>query len=399
MVGMCTFVHFPQKEITKVEYKLKKKDVIIVPNKKQEQERGSFWTKKKKIAAGVIGAGFLALVIFVVLIFVFDLGPVREIESSEEDARAVGDISGYEVRFEELRYITLLHREELDAKYGKYDTLTADKKAEYEKELESIVLENIKSNYVILSLCEKYGVDTDSKEARNYVKEAIEDLVDEAGGRNEYAEWLRKNDLTDALLRFIYKINYLEGALLEQLTINKEEIKYTTANLDDFVKFVMEDESYAKVIHAFFPKEHDLYSQRGSNMNIEVNKALEKINGAEDDKERYELMKDVIGNAPYVLGYSVEGMGSYITYGQMHEDYEDAVFGLEDYGISKIELEEGCYIIMRMPKVRDEVARHAYDYIEYYRYAVLKQLEDEQREKIKFNGNEYFGSISLIDIK
>ena len=209
--------------------------------------------KKKIIAASIIIAGFLALIAFAVMIFIFDIGPVREIKSSEEEAKVVGSVSGFEVKYEELRYITLLYRAELDSDMGKYETLSDERKAEYEKALEEKVLEEIKSNYVVLSLCKKYGVDIDTRECRSAVNESIESLVDELGGKKEYKAGLSENKLTDALIRLMYKVHYLESALLEKLSADKTEIKYTTANLGDFIDFVMEDESYAKVIHVFYP--------------------------------------------------------------------------------------------------------------------------------------------------
>lgn len=357
-------------------------------------------SKKKTVAASIIIAGLLALIAFAVMIFVFDLGPVREIKSSEDEAKVVGSVAGFDVKYEELRYITLLYRAELDSEMGKYETLSDDKKAEYEKALEDKVLYEIRSNYALLSLCEKYGVDTDTRECRKAVNDSIESLVDELGGKKEYKAWLAENDLTDAFLRLMYKVNYLESALLEKLSADKTDIKYTTANLDDFVEFVMEDESYAKVIHVFYPREHDLYAQRGTDMRSEALAAYNKLCAAKGDEERYEYMKSAIGLAPAVSGYSTFGFGNYITYGQMPEAYETAAFSLGDYGISGIiEQEEGCYIIMRMPKDREEVAPHAYEYIEYYRYAVVKQLEDAQKEAIKFEGNEYFDSIRLVEIE
>ena len=379
---------------------MKNTQIAKITNKNDGNKRNFVWTKKKKIAAGVIGAGALSLIIFAIVIFVFDLGPLKEIKRTDEESRVVGECAGYEVYYDELRYITMLYREELDAKYGKYDTLSPDAKAEYEAELDLVVREEIKRNYVILALCEHYGVDANSSEARSYVKEALEDLVDEIGSRDEYRKWLSENNLTDALVRFIYKTDYLEKALLEELTVSGEVVEFTAANLDDFVSFVMEEDIYAKVIHVYYPREHFLYTDRGTGMAAEVDKAIQKLNAAKDDGERYNVIKSLIGNAPYVQGYSVEGIGSYITYGQMHEDFEKTVFALEDWECSGVvELEEGCYIIMRMPKIRDEVARKAYELVEYYRYAVLKQLKDAKQESITFNGNDFFDGIKLVDIK
>ncbi len=377
-----------------------KKEISTVTNNTDEKKSGFVWTAKKKIAAAIIGVGTLAVIVFLVLVFVFDLGPLRTIPRTEEEARVVGQSADHDVYYDELRYLTLLYRQELDAKYGKYDTLTAEQKAQYEKELDVLVADEIKNSYVILALCEEYGINTDSKDVKNHVKESLEDLVDEIGGRDEYKEWLIANNLTDELVRFMYKVDYLEALLLEELTVSGEVVEFTPANLDDFVSFVMEEEIYAKVIHVYYPRQHDLYAQRGTNMEIEVNAALDALSGAKNDEERYGVMKNLIGNSPYVFGYTVEGLGSYITYGQMHGDYEKAAFKLEDYGVSEIiELEEGCYIIMRLPKERDEVARKAYELVEYYRYAVLKQLKDAKHNSITFEGNEFFDGLRLIDIK
>ena len=199
----------------------KNKSTAMVPSSKK-----SFDTKKKKIAAGVIGTAVLAAVVVLVLVLVFDLGPVRPIESTEEEARVVGTVSGFEVRYEELRYITLSNRADLDNKYGKYDTLSDDDKAIYEAELEALVLEDVKSNYAVLALCQQYGVDADSRDADKYVKNSVADFIDEIGGKAKYKEWLSKNNLTDSFLRLMYRVAYLETALVDKLTAEGVQIKY-----------------------------------------------------------------------------------------------------------------------------------------------------------------------------
>ena len=402
MVVLCTSVYFLRckRGKARVGNTLAKKEISTVSNKTDTKKSGFVWTTKKKIAAAVIGVGVLALIVFLVLVIVFDLGPLREIPRTDEEARVVGQSAGYDVYYDEIRYLTLTYRAELDARYGKYDTLSVNQKAEYESELNALVLGEIKSNYAILALCDEYGIRTDSKDVKTHVKEAIEDLVDEIGGRDKYEAWLVENNLTDALLRFIYKVDYLESLLLEELTVSGQVVEFTPANIDSFVDFVMNEDVYAKVIHLYYPRQHDLYTQRGSSMETEVNAAIKALNGAKNDDERYNVMKSLIGTSPYVYGYSVEGLGSYITYGQMHENYENAAFALDDYGVSEIiELEEGCYVIMRLPKEREEVARKAYELVEYYRYAVLKQLKDAKQDNITFNGNDYFDGIKLVDIK
>ena len=127
------------------------------------------WSKKKKIAAGIIGAAILSFVIFMIVVLVMQLGGVHPIKSSEEEARVVGTYGDFEVKYEELKYVTLICKEELDSKYGSYDKLSAEDKEKYNTELEENVLEELKSNYVILTLCKEYGIDTDSSECKKYV--------------------------------------------------------------------------------------------------------------------------------------------------------------------------------------------------------------------------------------
>lgn len=385
-----------------MENQLSKNDIVKHPDAKPALAvRGGEkkkWSKKRKIALGVIIAGILATVAFVVMIFVFDLGPVRPIASTEEEAKVVGTCAGFEVRYEELRYVTHLHRATLDKKYGEYSTLTADKRAEYENELDRLVRSDLENNYAILSLCQKYGVDTDSKEADEYVDDAIVSLVDEIGGKKEYRAWLQENKLTDSFLRLMYKVSYLEIALVEKLSENGDQMKYSTANLDDFVKYVMDEDDYVKVIHAYYP--NDFKYSDGRDAKAHAADALATILNAEDDEERFSLMRSAIGSAPFVAGYSVTGTDYYITSGQMHKDYEAIAFSLEEYGVGElVELDEGYYIIMRVPKVRDEVAPRAYELIEYYEYAVLKKLVEEQKALIAFEPDGYFATLTLAEIE
>lgn len=401
MDGVCvSFAHIQENPRKGWKMKLEKKKKI---KKTDDKKNGKKWTKKRKIALGVIIAGILATVAFVVMIFVFDLGPVRPIESTEEEAKAVGTCAGFEVRYEELRYITHMHRASLDKKYGEYSSLSASDKAAYERELEELVKKDLENNYAVLSLCEKYGIDIESDKAREYVNDSIEEFVDEVGGKKAYKAWLKENKLSDSFLRLMYKVAYLEIEIVETLSERGEEIKYSEENVDDennldaFVKFVMEDESYVKVIHAYYP--NDFKYSDGRDAKAHAEDTLAEIMSAEDDEERFTVMKSAIGSAPFVPGYSVTGTDYYITLGQMHKHYEDIAFTLAEYEVSQVlELEEGCYVIMRVPKIREEVAPRAYELVKHYKYAVVKNLIEKQKTLISFEENRYFATLTLAEI-
>mgnify|MGYP003292415956 CR=1 FL=1 len=183
-----------------------------LPQQPGEIVSGKWLTKKKIIAASVVGVVVVAAIILAV---VLAFNWIRPIESTEEEARVVGTVGDFEVRYEELRYITLLHRASLDSEMGKYDELDAEGKAEYERILEERVMADVENNYVILSLCEKYGINADSNAAKSYVNDSIKNVVktDFGGSVDKYKEWLKKNNITDSVLRLLFKVEYLEGEL------------------------------------------------------------------------------------------------------------------------------------------------------------------------------------------
>lgn len=358
------------------------------------------WTKKKIIAASIIGAAILAFVIFMIIALAMQLGPVRPIKSTDEEAAVVGGICGFDVKYEELRYITLLYRDEAESKYGKYEDLDSAGKAEFEAELKELVFKNIENNYVVLSLCGSLDIDTESRDIEKYVQDQIEEIVEEKfdGSKKLYRQWLSENNITDSFLRFVYRVDSLEALLLEKIVSDKSVVVYGEENILEFIDYVVSGDDYAKTIHAYYPKKSDVIDT--SNSKERAEEAVEELAEASGDQERLALMRSVIGRAPFVSGMSITGDGLYFTYGQMGEAYEKAAFELEAYGVSQVvETNDGYYIIMRLPVDEEYVKKNADKLLLQYQYAVLKRIEDAEREKIEFVPNEYFKSLTLAEIE
>lgn len=360
-------------------------------------EKKRWWTKKKIIAASVIGVAVIAAATVVGVVFATS---VRPIPSTEEEARVVGEVGGYEVRYEELRYITLLHRENLDAELGKYAELDEEGKAKYVSLLDARVMEDVKKNYVILSLCDKYGIKTDSSEVKSYVNDEMKTYVKDnfGGSMSKYKEWLGENDLTDSFIRLNFRINFLESELLKHFIANKIDIEYDGQSINEFIEYVMSSEDWARTVHAYYPKKSDVIDT--SNSKTRAENARDTVLAVARDTEKYDAMRREIGKAPFVAGFSTTGNGLYFTYGQMGEEYESASFALKPYGVSDvIETEDGYYVIMRLPLDEDDVKAQVDTLLVQYQYASLKKHMDVEREKLSFVGNDYFGSISLMGIE
>ncbi len=367
--------------------------------KKQADDKPKM-TKKKITAISVIAVSALVCVGMVIALLVMGFGSLRPIKSSGEDARVVGRCGEYDVRYEELRYITLLHKASLNNELGEYSSLSAEKKAEYEKELEARVYEDIESIYVVLTVCEEYGIDTDSRDADKYVQGEIEKLVSEelGGKKKDYKAWLERNHLTDAFLRLVYKTDYLENELLDHFVENKIDIEYDNSNKAEFVDYILEESDFIRTIHAFYPKKHDAVNTSNSKQRAEQTAA--ELALIEDDEERERQMRSAIGSAPFTAGYSTTGNGFYFTRGQMNEEYERESFELSHYGVSGVvESNEGYYVIMRLPMVREHLSLATVpELLRQYQYAVLKEYEDKTAEKIAFAGNELFAELELAEI-
>jgi len=374
----------------------KNKKNIVSKNAKNEKK----WTKSKIIAASVLGLAVLSFIIVAIIAIVFQLGPVRPIKSSDEDARAVGEIGGFEVRYEELRYFASVRMAELDGELGEYASLDGDKRAEYEKELEKLVKADISDLYVIYSLCEDFNIDADSNEAEKFVQGKVEELIDGKfeGDKKAYKNWLAESSLTDSVLRKLYKVSFLETELIDYLEEAENGIEYGAENVEEFIDYVVNGGDFVRTIHAFYPKKSDVIDT--SDSLVRARTAAEQLSSASGDEERYSIMTQVIGKAPFVDGFSTTGNGFYFTYGQMGDIYESASFALKEYGVSGVvETEDGYYVIMRLPLDEDQVTANRTALLANYKYGVLKGYLDEKREKLAFTPNEYYGEIKLTELK
>ena len=403
-------------------------------------EKKKWWTKRKMIAAIVIG---VALIGAAVAIPIMVANSVRPLPSTKEESRVVGTVGDYEVKYEELRFLTVMHRTSLDRELGKYEELDAEARETYERELEARVMSDITKNYAVLSLCDQYGIDTDSKDVRSEVKNGMKDYVRDSfgGSMKDYKAWLAANGVTDSVMRFNYKINVLENVLLNYFVENGIDIDYDGRNVNEFIDYVMEGEDWARTIHVFYPESHPYTTEEAKEAfiaqqltqgslsdaafkdmkdawKVQLTEQADRYNGkgaeayaketadalslAYNDEERYSAIKKEIGKAPYVSGFSMDSSvsGIYFTYGQMGESYEGAAFGLSAYGTSEaIKTEDGYYVIMRLPLEEEDVRDQLDTLLVQYQYAAMKKHVDAKNAALSFTGNEYFESLALTDVK
>lgn len=327
---------------------------------------------------------------------------IKPVESTEQEMRVIGKCDGYDVYYEELRFVTATYKNTLEQKYGKGiwdDPATAEK---YREELESLVYENLKANYAVLVGCKNLFVKTDDKEIDDYVQEQIETLVnlDEGQGGfggdfDAYLTWLGENGLTDHYLRFIYRVDYLESAMYYAL-VDGGLMEYTSKNYSDFLDYVLAGEDYARTIHVYIPVEDQADKQDCYDT---AKRIADELAAVTDYQERYSLMCSHIGSAVN-KDLTITESGYYFTHNEMGEVYEEAAFSLLEYQTSDVvEYGDGYYVIMRMPIEELYVLMNGEKLLQYYQSAKLGEYEDNIKENLTVELNEYGKSLDLLDLK
>ena len=326
---------------------------------------------------------------------------IKPVETSELEMRVVAKCDGYDVYYEELRFVTNTYKSQLEQKYGKGiwdDERTAEK---YRGELEELVLENLKANYAILTGCKNLLIDMDAKEIDEYVQEQIEALVNQSveqggfgGDFDAYLVWLKENGLTDHYLRFVYRANYLESAMYYAL-VDGGMFEYGEDNFSDYLDYVLAGEDYARTIHVYIPIEDA--SQKDTY--FDTAKAIAKeLAACEDDDERYSLMCSHIGSVVN-KDLTITQNGYYFTYNEMGEAYEQAAFALDEYQASDVvEYGDGYYVIMRMPIEELYVLMNGETLLQYYQSAKMGEYQDGIKENMTVELNEFGKSLDLVHL-
>lgn len=327
---------------------------------------------------------------------------IKPVESTEQQMKVIGTCAGYKVYYEELVFVTRTYKTSLEQKYGEGiwdDPATA---AKYREELEELVFENLKANYAILKGCENLFIDTQSTEIDDYVQEQVENLVntdEDAGGFggdfDAYLDWLEENSLTDHYLRFVYRVNFLESRLYYAL-VDGGIFEYSETNYSEFLDYVLAGEHYVRTVHVYIPNETEASKEKNLKTATEIADALAACT---DDDARYQLMCKYIGSEAN-KDLQITESGYYFTHNEMGEAYEDAAFGLNLYQSSGVvEYSGSYYVIMRLPIEELYVLMHGDELLQYYQSAQLGAYEENVKENLTMDLNEYGLSLDLTTIK
>lgn len=316
----------------------------------------------------------LCLSALVLLVSAVSCGSVGEIKSTEAEARVVATCGEHEVRFEELRYITLTCKEELKARYGEDIFSSPESAVLYEDELMERVSYNLCQSYAILDACRERGIKITNSAVKRDVREYVDETVEILGGLDEYKAYLEASYMTDQVFRFYTAIMGCQ-------------YRY----FDDFAPEI-EKESYDAVLsHEGFVHTISIFVKHDAGEDFEENRAI-----AEDIRTKIAGGKSLESFVGSKYNQDTSDCEYYFVKGYMDEAYETAAFALAIDEVSDVvQVRDGFYIIKRLPVESIYVENNMDELMQIYQIAAMNRIFAEKQESLSLVLNEEGQKLSL----
>ena len=326
----------------------------------------------------------LALLALVLLLL-----PLTSCSSQKKQEQAViGSCAGYDVLYEELRYVTLTYKDLFAATYGADIWNTPESAEKYRAELESTVWAMMRNNYAVLATCKAYGM-TDEAMQDDAIEKAIEaeikDAIESYGGKSEFKKALQELHMTEHFLRFCLRVAQLENELLFILT---DDLGLIENDSEKFLEW-LNSGNCVYVQHVFI--------RNDPTDDIEANRAL-----AEDVRMGLSLGTDI---SEYIGSSVNEDLSNITPYYLVRDVYakelESAAFALESPGdVSEVvDTGDGYYILVRMEEDYAQLLAKLSSLLTSYQWARVESLVDKTKQDLTLELSDYGKSLDLLAIK
>ncbi len=308
----------------------------------------------------------------------FGCSSVSKIKSTKDEARVVGTCAGYDVRYEELRYLTLTHMAEMKQEYGEDIFASAEADA-YASDLEARVENSLCETYAILDICEKAGVKRSDRQTKNEVNEDIEATALTLGGMEAYKAYLAESGMTDAVNRLYTAIVSCQYRYYDEVAFDE-----------------LEKEAYDAVLAGeVFVRVRSIFVRNDAGEDVEKNRA-------DAEYVRAEIMggkplESFIGSK---YNQDLSDCDYYFPRGYMDDEYEQIAFSLEIGEVGQVlETDEGFYVIQRYTPEDGFFQNNMETLIDKYIVGKMNLSFEAHAETLSFEKNEYGKSLVLTDIR
>lgn len=319
--------------------------------------------------------------------------------ANAKNKKAIGTSGEYEIPYEQLRFITMTYKMDLDEKYGDGnaengsiwdDPTTAEK---YRAELEELVWDTVKENYALFAACANYHIGRDAfegKEIKKAVDAKMTEVLAEYPNKRTYKNDLKERYATDDLFRFYFAMDemkyLLHGAMQKDGAFFTDEATFEAW---------LTDGNSAYVQH--FLLKHESDAEKEENRAI-LEDAREKLISGEW------TLTDCINKA----NDDLTNVSPYYLMRNVHKDeLVDAALSLKDVDdVSEIvEVEGALYVFVRVEETETENADGTYqttlslqltNLLSTYQWAIVGDAVALAKESLQIELNDYGKSIDLV---
>ncbi|MBQ8432924.1 MAG: peptidylprolyl isomerase [Clostridia bacterium] len=306
----------------------------------------------------------------------------------KEGEKVIGSCAGYDVLYEELRYVTLSYKDMFASTYGEDIWATAESAERYRAELEETVWDMMLNNYAVLAACAYHGLGKDDLES-DAITAAVDGQIDEMieyyGSKKTFRAAVEEMYMTEHFTRFCLSVAELENELCYVL----QDLGKVHKDQGKFLEW-LEEGNYAYVQHIFL--RNDPGDDPATNR-AKAEEVAEKLrNGAN--------IADFIGNSKY--NEDTANLSPYYLVRDVYDPaIEKAALALRFDGdvSSVVETENGYYVLVRMESSTDKLMLQLPTLLTSYQWAKTEAVVEEFRAKITLELNEYGKSIDLLTIQ
>lgn len=321
--------------------------------------------------------------------------------ANAKNKKAVATSGEYEIPYEQLRFVTMTYKAELDAIYGDGndengtiwdDATTAE---EHRAELEELVWKTIREDYAILQACAARGIGSEifeGKEIKKTVDQMIADEIAQFSSKSEYQQFLEEVYANESILRFKYAL---------------DEMKYLlhTAMQKDGA-FITDEAAFEEWIlggNGVYVQHILLYHE--SDEEKEANRAI-----LEDARKKFMSGEWTLADCINRANDDLSNIAPYYLMRSVHKDVlVDAAVGLDEGDASAIiEMEGALYVLIRIEEtpvggangtVETPLSLQLTNLLSTYQWAIVGDAVEAAKADLNIEMNDYGKSIDLVTMK
>ena len=307
--------------------------------------------------------------------------------------KKVATCEGYDVRYEELRYLVLLNKSLLESTYGEHIFQTPESAEQYRAQLEAAVLEDLKENYAVLAACNYYlpELKIDSDEIEAQVDALIKSAADQVGGEQIFYDLSEQNyHMTKGFIRFSAAVSVMEDKLRQELAARG--MIFADNQRVEFFDWIREGNG-VYVQHLFI--------RNDPGERIEDNRAL-----AEEARELLRTeeitIREAVGSAKYNQDPS-----NTIPYYLIKDVYDPALEAAalplidkwEGYVSDVVETDAGFYVFIRIDDDDDLLNAKLSSLLSSYQWAKTEEIKNTFRDGLVFEWTKFGKRLDWLEIE